>query len=303
MNQFRSNPAVSIILPTYNRAQTLPRAIKSVLKQTFTDFELIIIDDASTDNTQSILAQFNEPRIKRIRLKNNYGTSGARNCGIMHSKGRYLAFIDSDDCWNNEKLKKQFLILDKSDHNVGVVFSAFWQIRDKKKKRMLYHQSFTDTKNIKGLLLRGNFITIHSLMRKECFDCVGLWDESLSRLGDWDLWLRISDYFDFICLNEPLVEIFESQDAISQNNQKFIFSQAAILEKHLTKFISCKKILAKHYYCLGRMYADINDTEAAKKYLKKAVISSKLNIKYRFFKELMHWYPNYYSKFKKIRVK
>ena len=124
-----NSPKVSIILPTYNRAHIIEKAIQSVLNQTYQDFEIIIIDDGSKDDTKKIIRGFQEKdnRIKYIRFEENKGAAAARNAGIKMSKGEYITFQDSDDEWLPEKLEKQMKIIETSSENI-VVYCGFWRI-------------------------------------------------------------------------------------------------------------------------------------------------------------------------------
>ena len=119
-------PKVSIILPTYNRAYIIEKGINSLLNQTYQDFEIIIVDDGSTDNTEEIIKKLQEKdkRIKYIKLKTNKGAATARNIGIKAARGEYIAFQDSDDEWMHEKLEKQVKVLDTSSKEV-VVYTGF----------------------------------------------------------------------------------------------------------------------------------------------------------------------------------
>ena len=116
---------VSVIMPTYNRAHLLPRAIKSVLSQTFKDFELIIIDGGSIDNTEDVVKSFKDPRIIYINQGINQGISAAKNVGIMKAKGKYIAFIDSDDEWFSIKLEKQVKVFQKASNDIAVVHAGY----------------------------------------------------------------------------------------------------------------------------------------------------------------------------------
>ena len=128
-------PTVSVIIPTYNRAHLIDRSIQSVLNQTYQDFELIVVDDRSTDNTEDIIRQFREKdkRIKYIKHDKNKGGSAARNTRIKNSVGKYIVFQDSDDEWFPEKLEKQMKIFETASLEVGVVYTGFWRIKDNKK--------------------------------------------------------------------------------------------------------------------------------------------------------------------------
>ena len=113
-------PTVSVILPTYNRAEIVKRSILSVLNQTYKDFELIIIDDASTDKTRMIVEELGDTRIKYLRNRQNLGPAASRNIGIKASRGIFIAFQDSDDEWRPDKLKKQVETLEKENNQNGV---------------------------------------------------------------------------------------------------------------------------------------------------------------------------------------
>src|ERR1700737_4457090 len=117
-------PKVSVIIPTYNRAELLRSAIISVLTQIFQDFEVIVVDDASRDNTQNVVHSFNDRRIRYIRNGMNKGDAVARNVGITNSSCEYIAFLDDDDEWLPEKLEKQINLLENSSPNVGVVHTG-----------------------------------------------------------------------------------------------------------------------------------------------------------------------------------
>jgi len=118
------NPTVSVIIPAYNQANFIGKAIESVLRQTYQDFEIIVIDDGSTDNTEEITRGFKDKRVKYIKkYKKNRGISVARNIGIKTARGKYIALLDSDDEWLPEKLDKQINILQSESPEVGVVYS------------------------------------------------------------------------------------------------------------------------------------------------------------------------------------
>ena len=112
---------VSVIIPTYNREATLKRAVESVLNQTYTDFELIIVDDGSTDNTRQLVENIHDDRITYYYVKINSGAAAARNYGIERAEGEYIAFQDSDDYWHSDKLEKQMKVME-SNPDIGFVY-------------------------------------------------------------------------------------------------------------------------------------------------------------------------------------
>ena len=143
------NPTVSAIILTYNRANLIEKAIKSVLKQTYQDFEIIVVDDGSTDNTGEIIRGFKDKRVKYIKkYKENKGSSVARNIGIKVARGKYIALLDSDDEWLPEKLDKQIKILQDGSPELGVVYSNSYYI-DENGKNM---NKLPNSKKVEGYI-------------------------------------------------------------------------------------------------------------------------------------------------------
>lgn len=277
------NPAVSVIIPTYNRAKLLPRAIKSVLNQTYQDFELIVVDDASTDNTEKVVKEFQEKdgRIRYIQYKKNKGGSAARNSGIKAAKGEYIAFQDSDDEWLPEKLEKQMKVFENVSPEVGVVYTAFWRVDSDKKT--IIPSSWVKQKegNIHKELLRGNFVTTPSIVaRKECFEKAGMFDEKLPRLQDWELVIRFSKYYNFKYINEPLLYSFFTANSISANQNALIKARKLILNKHSKEFYKDKRLTANYQYSIGSLLCQNGKTHQGREYLFRAIKSFPLNPKY-----------------------
>jgi len=196
------DPKVSVIIPTYNRARSVSSAIQSVLDQTFEDFEIIVVDDGSTDNTKEVIKSFKDKKIHYLRHIKNKGSQAARNTGIKHSKGKFIAFLDDDDMWLPQKLERQLTIIeDKPD--IGVIYTGFVFISDGK----VY---YVYTPSLRGniyydVLKKTVAATSTVLLRRECFNKVGFFDEHLPRYEDWDLWIRLAKHFKFDFIKEPLV--------------------------------------------------------------------------------------------------
>ena len=126
----RNTPKVSVIIPTYNRADLLPRAVKSALSQTYDDYEILIVDDCSTDHTRETVSAWDDERVRYTRHTENRGQSGALNMGIHNASGQYIAFLDDDDEWVPTKLEKQVAVLESSDPKVGLVYGWLDQVND-----------------------------------------------------------------------------------------------------------------------------------------------------------------------------
>ncbi len=263
-------PAVSIIIPTFNRAYCLPRAVESVLKQTFPDFELIIVDDGSIDDTGKIISrlQDEDARIKYIKHGTNKGGNAARNTGIKNSKGKYIAFLDSDDEWLPEKLRKKLLVFNKTKKLAlgfvycGAIVSAEGRVR----KKLLPEFRGEVLKQ----LLRHCFVGCGSnnLILKNVFDNCGLFDEceQLRKGGsqEYEMWIRIAKKYQFDCVDECLLIQHIQENSVTsfkENNPHYAAASLIyILEKHKNEYRrypsahSYKlKILAKWYFLDKKM--------------------------------------------------
>ncbi len=276
----KNDPLVSIVIATYNRANLIKRAINSILNQTYVNYEIIVVDDGSIDNTKEVVESFNKHKIRYIKHKNNKGASAARNTGIKCSKGDFIAFQDSDDEWLPEKLEKEMKVFEKSNTHVGVVYTGIWYIKNDKKKYVPYPQIKNKEGNIHYELLKGNFVSVLSVIRKVCFEKVGLFDENLPNLEDWELYIRISKYFCFKYVDEPLAIAYCSSDSESVNYSNLVKSSELILEKHHDYFNKNKEILAVNHANIG-LYAFLSGEEKkSRKYLLNAIKYNPLKLKY-----------------------
>jgi len=247
------DPIVSVIIPTYNRAHVLARAIQSVLNQTYQDFEIIVVDDGSTDNTEEVIKSFNDPRIRYIRHEENKGAAAARNTGIKAAKGEFIAFQDSDDEWLPKKLEKQMEAFDNASPKVGVVYTGFWSIEGNVKRYSL------------------NKEIVHKEGDIHCFKKAGMFDERLHRLIDWELWIRVSKYFDFKFIDEPLGIAYFVGGGLRTNEEALIAAQELILETHYDEFERAgKKVLAKQLFRLGNLLCLCGKNSEGRKYVAKA---------------------------------
>ena len=203
-----SKPKVSVIIPTYNYGHFLGEAIRSVLGQTLQDWELIVVDDGSTDNTREVVAAFADPRIHYIHQQNR-GNPAARNAALRVVSGEYVAFLDADDVWFPEKLEKQVAALDHLPPTVGLVYSDVYLFNNE--DGTIIRSFLQGRRPPQGRILRellgpdGWFISdTGSLIRREVFQRVGLYDESLWWYEDWEMWVRIAAAYEVAALDEPL---------------------------------------------------------------------------------------------------
>ena len=196
------SPTVSVIIPTYNRGWILKEAVDSVFAQDFTDFELIVVDDGSTDNTQKILDTFGRNII--VIHQSNQGVSAARNRGIAESRAQLIAFLDSDDLWLPQKLTRQVTFFRSNPDALIAQTEETWVrsgVRVNPKKR---HHKFSGVIFEPSLALC--LVSPSAVMiRRSLFDIVGVFDESLLACEDYDLWLRISSRYPVYLIDEPLI--------------------------------------------------------------------------------------------------
>lgn len=193
------SPAVSVVIPVYNRAATLPRAVASVLAQDFADWELILVDDGSRDGGVEAILAAGDPRIRAIRHEANRGAPAARNTGIRAAMGRLIAFLDSDDEWLPGKLGPQVAALDAASGRLGALCTGFVLHRVGSGGRFERvpkpEGSWLDT------LLDGCTVSPGSTLvaRRACFDTAGPFAEDLPRFEDWDWLLRFLEHYDLDC--------------------------------------------------------------------------------------------------------
>jgi len=220
---------VSVVIPTYNYGHYLGDAIVSVLRQSYEDLELIIVDDGSTDDTRSLIRRYSDPRITWY-FQPHKGISAARNFGIHQSRGEYIAFLDADDYWAPTKIDEQVNSI-RSQNEVGLIYSGFFlidqggQIIAKRSPVKVFDPP------LKTLLL-GNIISGSSstaFVPRYVFDIAGEFDEQIKGGEDWDMWIRISEKFKILAIDEPLAFIrLHSQNTTSNIDAMDVHQQAVI---------------------------------------------------------------------------
>lgn len=261
-------PTVSVVIPTYNRAFVIGDAIRSVLEQTFQDFEIIVVDDGSTDNTAEVVKSFNDDRIRYIRLDKNRGAAAARNVGTRESKGEYIAFLDSDDLWLPTKLEKQLEVFKKSNPGVGVVYCDIFVLL----RHRVYVVKRRDKGHIYSELLGGAISTPSLLIRREILKDVGGWDESFPAVQDRELELRISKKygFEYVDSIEVVVRAF-SKGVSYLNNPNRILGLNLFMKKYLKDLLANKQAMGKTYIEMAHSYCRIGKCNIGIKYMLKAV--------------------------------
>ena len=239
---------ISVIIPTYNRKHTLQRAIDSVLAQTFKPFEIIIVDDGSKDGTKEWLLQ-NYPSVQYIHQPNN-GVSSARNKGIQISQGSWIALLDSDDEWMPEKLEYQSRFLEMNRDSSFCHTNEIWIRNGVRVNQMKKHKKYGGD-IFKHCLDICRISPSSSIIKKDVFEEVGAFDESLTVCEDYDLWLRVTAKFNILFLDEPLIKKYGGHlDQLSRVPEGIEQYRIRSLEKILsmgslteTQFRSAKDML------------------------------------------------------------
>jgi len=227
-----------------------------VLNQTYKDFELIIIDDASTDKTRMIVEELGDTRIKYLRNRQNLGPAASRNIGIKASRGIFIAFQDSDDEWHPMKLKSQINAVIGIDKDVGIIYTSTVRKYDNKQ----YEIPSNKIKKREGYLFRNMILgrytvpTPAALVKKICFEKCGYFDEKLSVLEEWDAWIRMSKFFKFRFINEPMTFSYYTPSSLSTNRALFAIGTFKIIKKHLKDFILRPDALFLTLFRIIRLY-------------------------------------------------
>jgi len=246
-----NDPTVSVIIPTYNRAYVIARAIKSVQAQTLEDWELIVVDDASRDDTEEVVADFEDTRIRYIKHARNRGGAAARNTGIENSRGRFIAFLDSDDKWLAQKLEGQLRVFRQEDERTGLIYTGLRREGHRRGTKLPEHRGW-----VAGELILKNPIGSCSvgMVKAEAAKRVGGFDENFPSAQDKDFWLRISRKYKVSYLSGVYVVKGECMrgDQISRNHRSKCVGRLKFFNKHKGKISDTNKF--EYLKKMGRLF-------------------------------------------------
>ena len=237
-----NNPKFSIIIPTYNRADFIEKTIKSVLNQTYTDFELIIVDDGSTDNTEEVVLGIKDDRIRYYK-KENEERAIARNFGIVKAKGEFITFLDSDDLFYENHLEEasNFLLKNK----VEAFFQAYEIVKNKGKIKMSF--SFQDINKL--LIIEGNVISCHGMFIKKDIALENLFNEdiNLTASEDYELWIRLASKHKIH--HNPIITsclIDHDTRSVTIINKEKLIKRKEVFLKYTLENSDVEKFIGKH---------------------------------------------------------
>ena len=286
-------PFFSIILPTYNRAKELKKSIESVLSQTYENYELIIIDNYSIDDTNNVLKNIIDSRIRIIKIHNEGIIAKSRNLGISISKGVYIAFLDSDDLWYNNKLEICYCTINKNNsdflYHEMIINTNYFKLIKKNIGSIKYNKPvYLD------LLNKGNMIANSSVVvKKNILNLVGGFNENIELITseDFECWLNIANLTDkFFFINEILGVYLDNDNSESKKVDKKISSNNFIFKNHLLPSIANKsinKIPKWYYYNLTRAYYINGNNIEAFKFAKLSMDNAGFCIKIKLFYMLL----------------
>lgn len=238
-------PEVSVIIPTHNRNDRIISTVKSVISQTFTDFEIIIVNDG--EDEQSLLDnldRFHDRRIRFLKNRRKKGANGARNTGFQNAKGKYIAFLDDDDRWHPDKIEKQILKFNELPDEVGIVYSGYEIVSVSSSE--FYKKIYPRKRGmIQQDILSGNFIGSPTpLVKRSVFPDGVPYDENLESAQDWELWIRLSGNTEVEYIEEILAEYVVHGEQISSDLSKKLDSLNYIIIKYGELYNKNKKALS-----------------------------------------------------------
>lgn len=244
-------PVISVVIPVFNGEKTIKETIESILNQTFKDFELIVINDGSTDKTLDIVSNIQDSRIE-VYSYPNAGLSASRNRGISVANGEYISFIDADDLWTPDKLEAQFQAL--QEYPQAVLAYSWTDYVDEFGQFVRRASHIAISGNVYPRLLLTNFLDNGSnpLIRKQAFTEVGNFDESLFSAEDWDMYLRLAARYHFVAV--PLCQVLYriSASSMSSNVSKLEIASERVIERAFSQAPESLKPLKKN--SLGNLY-------------------------------------------------
>ncbi|MBF0216000.1 MAG: glycosyltransferase [Candidatus Omnitrophica bacterium] len=276
---------VTIVITTYNRANLVTEAVESVIAQTYGDIEIIVVDDGSTDNTEGALGKYlSQGTIKYVKKKNE-GACVARNIGIKMAGGEFVGVLDSDDLYMPEKVARTVKYFGKYP-DTGFVYSSAYIVSEDKKiiRKHNKYQSYMPEKTAHELLF-GNFICNSSvIVRKQCFDDVGYYDENIFLPADWDLWIRLAEKFTAGYVEEPLIMYRKYGGTVLKDLEKARGEDLYVLDKTFKRNPEIrepdrKRMISRVFFNNAVNYLFLDQDEAARNNMELSLSGDPLNIK------------------------
>ncbi|MFC1735594.1 glycosyltransferase [Candidatus Hydrogenedentota bacterium] len=298
MNNQPGKPRVSVIIPVFNRGKLLLKAVDSILAQTFSDFEIIIVDDGSTDNTADVAASITDPRVRFARLKKNQGLSAARNKGVDLARGEFVAYLDSDDEYLPEKLEKQVATLSKLSADVGIAYSDTIVVYSDGREvlnRAAHISADEGPAHPDMFDMRGGGIFPQTILMRRHFALKIRWDPSFRAEEDIDFFVRLRRACRFHHIDAPLFKYYiGTEGAITNRSYSRIKGRFKLMHKHWNSLTSTSSTLKCNLDSIDFYWPATTTTEQLKTVgsvwlftLKKGLNKTMLGYSTRIFKKLL----------------
>jgi len=271
-------PKVTAIITTFNRSGYLKMAIESILAQTFTDFQLLILDNYSQDNTEEVVRGFQDSRIRYIK-HNPMSISQSRNLGVKEASGDYIAFLDDDDVWLPNKLEAQLKIFQQGRKDLALVYGGFIRIHPDGK------EFFTHTPVLRGNILRDLLYqdaftgsASNPMIKKSIFKVIGEYNENVLTGEDWEFYLRLAEKYWIDFTVEPVVKIrWHSGPRLGDKLKDAAGLEMLVLEKYKDIFEQDQRLKSYYFQKIGGKFVRIGEPDKGRGYIKKAIYGYPLN--------------------------
>lgn len=263
--------SISVIIPTRNRARLLKRSLDSVLAQNLRPAEIIIVDDASTDETSSLLGSYQLDNLQYIKLPDQGGACHARNVGVEASSNPYIAFLDDDDLWLPGKLQHQWDHISTQGDDVGMVCCGYRTWSDTSDCEVKTWIPPAEELNERYFMRTTGFMTSIPLISRTCFERVGLFDEGLAGSQDLDLWIRIADEFKISSIRHVLAEHHIHGNQITSNLSAKVSASEKFLAKYKKRLSIYPDLLIRHLKRAALLHCAAGYADEGQGYLKQAL--------------------------------
>jgi glycosyltransferase involved in cell wall biosynthesis len=272
-------PAVSIVIPTYNRAHLIERALRSVLAQTFQDFEVLIMDDASTDDTAGVLQRIGDARVRHIRSDRNLGPPAQRNRGLHEARAELVAYQDSDDEWFLDKLEKQVERLRALPAEFALTYCALIRHEESGLVRHIPNRLAPGREREDVLRCNTETFTQSWLARRDALlDCGGF-DERLHLWDDWEFLLRICQKYRVDVDGRTLCIVYETPGSMVKQNHHRLNGMEILLQKHGSLMAPHRSTMSRNLYVLGRFHVVAGNTRRARELLLESLRQEPLKLR------------------------
>lgn len=260
----QNKPKISVVIGTYNRPQMLRRAVDSVLKQTFQDFEVIVVDDGMEERAGGIVAEYHDDRIRYIQHEENKGCSASKNTGARNARGGVIAFLDDDDWWVPEKLEVQYNALQNTSSDVGFSFTAVLNVHENFEERTHVPEGIADYHE-RALLVFNGFMAGTLMVKRGVFYDVGYLDESYPSHTDIEWIIRVTKKYKGLGIDEPLLCMdFSEHEHMGSDPLRRAHGREMLLSKYKKEFKEMPEVMAKHLFKLATFYREGGDYKNAR---------------------------------------